>query len=332
MITRKEVAERAGVSVAVVSYVLNNKSFVKDETRRKVIAAMEELGYQPNLVARSLKTKKSNQLAVLINYFGDPFESGVLLHIEAAARQKGYTVFFQPYIEEQEEQLKSQFMGRIDGLILLGQSLKESTVAHFRRINIPLLTVTSPVDRNAEVPMIDVDWEQEYIQLIRHLKDQGHRHIAYISNGDVRHHHEYRFQAFLRAMKSENCSFEPNLLFSGGGRLERTYHLMMKKLPELLPVIPFTAIVCANDLMAAGVLASCRDLGIDVPGQLAVAGSEDILMSSHTNPPLTTIHYPRESLYEHAMQILLEQMNGEIVGSLTLEASLKVRESTLTVY
>lgn len=331
MVTRKEVAERAGVSVAVVSYVLNNKAFVKDETRRKVIEAMEELGYQPNLLARSLKTKKTHQLAVLINYLGDPYESGVLLHIEAAARQKRYTVFFQPYIEEQEEQLKSQFMGRIDGLILLGQSLKESTVEHFRRMNIPLLTVTSPVDGNSEVPMIDLDWEQEYVQLIRHLKDQGHRHIAYMSNGNVRHHHEHRFQAFQRAMKSEQCPFEPNFLFSGGGRLERTHYLMINRLRDLLPSIPFTAIVCANDLMAAGVLAACRDLGIDVPGQLAVAGSEDILMSSHTNPPLTTIHYPREKLNELAIQMLLEQMNGKTVGSLTMEASLKVRESTLIV-
>lgn len=178
MVTRKDVAEKAGVSVAVVSYVLNNKPFVKEETRRRVLAAMEELGYQPNLVARSLKTKKSNQLAVLTNYFGDPFESGVLLHIEAAARMKGYTVFFQPYITEQEDQLKSQFMGRIDGLILLGQSLKPTTVEYFRRINIPLLSVMSPVHGNTDVPVIDLDWEQEYVRLLKHLKDHGHRHIA----------------------------------------------------------------------------------------------------------------------------------------------------------
>lgn len=328
MVTRKEVAEKAGVSVAVVSYVLNNKSFVKDETRRKVLEVMEALGYQPNLLARSLKTKKTQQLAVLTNYFGDPFESGVLLHVESAARQKGYTVFFQPFIEEQEEQLKSQFMGRIDGLILLGQSLKPSTVAHFRRMNIPMLTITTPISGNVEVPVIDLDWEQEFVRLIKHLKERGHRHIAYMTNGNANHHHEHRFQAFLRAMESEQCLFEPNLLFQGGGRLEQTHQLMMNRLPKLLPDLPFTAMVCGNDLMAAGVLASCRDLGIDVPGQLAVVGSEDILMSSHTNPPLTTIHYPRGKLNDLSVQILLQLMDGQSADSITLEGSLKIRRST----
>lgn len=332
-VTRKEVAERAGVSVAVVSYVLNNKSFVKEETRRKVIEAMEELGYQPNLMARSLKTKKTNQLAILTNYFGDPFESGVLLHLESAARRHGYTMFFQPYIEEQEEQLKSQFMGRIDGLILLGQSLKKSTVDHFRNNHIPMLSVTTPIEGHDDVPVIDMDWEQAYAELIRHLKAQGHRHIAYMSNGNGRHHHEHRLHSFVRAMKSEKCHVEPDFLFAGGeGRLEATHLLMRQRLAELSPDLPFTAIVCANDLMATGVLAACREVGTDVPGRLAIAGSEDILMSSHTYPPLTTIQYPRRRLGNAAVPMLLKQMEGENVGNLTLQARLEIRCSTLAMY
>ena len=94
MVTRDHVALRAGVSVAVVSYVLNNKNIVKEETRQKVLLAVKELGYQPNLAARSLKTKKSQQIAVLVNNLGNPFEAEVLLCLESTAREAGYSVFF----------------------------------------------------------------------------------------------------------------------------------------------------------------------------------------------------------------------------------------------
>lgn len=327
-ITRKEVAEKAGVSVAVVSYVLNNKQFVKEETRRKVLSAIEELGYQPNLMARSLKTKKSHQLAVLVNDLGNPFESGILLHIESAARQKGYTVFFQPYIEDQEEQLKSQFMGRIDGLLLLGQSLKKTTLTHLHNMGIPVLSITTPVVGHLDIPAIDLDWELEYARLVKHLKECGHQRIAYMANGNVRHHHEHRFQAFLRAVTREKCSFEEQFLLNGRGKLEQAYPVMKAVLSKQMHDLPFTAIVCANDLMAAGVIAACRDTGVDVPGTLAVAGCEDILMSSHTSPMLTTIHYPREHLNVPAIDMLLKLMNGDNVGNMTMEADLIVRAST----
>jgi DNA-binding LacI/PurR family transcriptional regulator len=279
-------------------------------------------------MARSLKTKKSHQLAVLVNDLGNPFESGILLHIESAARQKGYTVFFQPYIEDQEEQLKSQFKGRIDGLLSLGQSLKKTTLTHFNNMGIPVLSITTPVVGHPEVPAIDLDWELEYARLIRHLKECGHQRIAFMANGNVRHHHEHRFQAFLHAMKWEQCSFEEHFLMFGRGKLEQAYPATKEVLSKLLPDLPFTAIVCANDLMAAGVIAACRDMDVEVPATLAVAGCEDILMSSHTSPMLTTIHYPREHLNVPAIDMLLKLMNGEIVGNVTMEADLIVRAST----
>lgn len=329
MVTRKEVAKKAGVSVAVVSYVLNNKKLVKEETRRKVLAAMEEMGYQPNLMARGLKTKKSQQLAVLVNDLGNPFESGILLRIEAAARLNGYTVFFQTYLEELEEELKSQFMGRVDGILLLGQSLKETTLEHFRKMGIPVLSITTPVSPSMQVPVIDLDWSREYARIIRHLKECGHSRIAFMANGNVRHHYEYRFQAFLQAMKDEQCIFEPEFLMNGGGKLEQAQRSLKEKISKLFPDLPVTAIVCANDLMAAGVLAACRDTGVEVPNQLAIVGCEDILMSSHTHPQLTALHYPREQLGMAAVKMLLQLMKDEPVGNLTLEAALMERGTTV---
>lgn len=329
MVTRKEVAEKAGVSVAVVSYVMNDRKLVKEVTRRKVLAAMEELGYQPNLAARSLKTKKSQQLAVLVNDLGNPFESGILLRIEKEARLHGYTVFFQPYLKDSEEQLKSQFMGMVDGILLLGQSLKETTMEHFRKMNIPILSITTPVSRSLQVPVIDLDWSREFVRIIRHLKEEGHRSIAFMSSGNIQHHYEHRFHAFRQAMKGEQCHFESDFLLNGEGRLEQTHRTMKEKLSQWLPALPFTAIVCANDLMAAGVLAACHDMGVEVPDRLAIVGCEDILMSSHTYPKLTALHYPREQLGIAAVGMLLKLMRGEPVDDLMLEASLLERGSTL---
>jgi DNA-binding LacI/PurR family transcriptional regulator len=232
MATRQEVADRAGVSVAVVSYVLNNRKIVKEQTRQKVLEAVLALNYKPNLLARSLKTKKSKQIAVLVQFLGNPFEAGILLRIETVAKANGYFVFFQTYEEEQEERLKELFMGRVDGIILLGQALMK--------------------------------------------------------------------------------------------------RLLEPTLEQVKSALPFRALVCANDLMAAGSLAACRELGVDVPGQLAIAGCEDILMSSQTNPPLTVIRFPRPEAAEAATLALFGIMDNQTLPEpdLRLQGELMIREST----
>jgi DNA-binding LacI/PurR family transcriptional regulator len=325
MVTRKEVADRAGVSVAVVSYVLNEKNNVREATKLKVLQAVQDLGYQPNLTARSLKTKRSQQLAVLVNDLTNPFEASILHGLETAARAAGYFVFFQTYRQEQEEELKMLFMGRVDGLILLGQSLKDTTVAHFRRLNVPMLSITKPIWDRKEIPCIDFNWVSEMRKIIRHLKGNEHRNIGFMTNGMLSSHHTQRLQGFLQALQFENGSFSQQNVLYGGGTFEGAYEAMRARIAQGLV---FTAIICANDLMAAGTIAACRDEGINVPKQLAVAGCENILLSNQTNPPLTTIHFPRENLGTLVMDMLLQMIDGQKASPRFLEGELILRESS----
>ncbi|WP_248927663.1 LacI family DNA-binding transcriptional regulator [Paenibacillus hamazuiensis] len=328
MVTRKEVAERAGVSVAVVSYVFGGRQIVKESTRQKVLQAAKELGYQPNPIARSLKTKRSQQLAVLVNHLGNPFESGILLGLERRAREAGYFLFVQTYAEQLEEELKALLTRRADGIILLGQNLKRSTVSHFSALGVPIVSVTTPVASNAAVPALDIDWTAAFMKLVRHLKEGGHNRIGFMGSESPSHHHAYRCGAFIRAVRREGLEFDPlRQLIYAQGTYETGYAAMLERLSSP-HALPYTALVCANDLMAVGALAACRQQDLRVPEQLAVAGCENILMSSQTAPALTVMDYPRSLMAPVAVERLLGMLDGKPGESLLMEAELLVREST----
>jgi DNA-binding LacI/PurR family transcriptional regulator len=335
MATRKEVADRAGVSVAVVSYVLNNRAIVKEETRRKVKDAIRELGYRPNLTARSLKTKKTQQIAVLIHYLGNPFEAGLLLQIESTAKLHGYFVFVQTYEPEREEELRNLLMGRVDGILLLGQSFGEDTLAYFDHLEVPVVSAMKPMirdgDEHGNIPFVDIEWLPAMRSLVSHLRQQGHDKIAFMTAKESQLNYAVRYQAFLEAMRLEGLELLADGRLDGAGRFERAQAVLSGRFgskSEAGSAAEFTAIVCANDLMAAGCLAACRERGVRVPEDLAVAGCENILMSSQTWPPLTVIHYPRQAAGEAAMKMLIDRMNGIKTESILLSGSLVIRAST----
>ncbi len=333
MVTRQEVADRAGVSVAVVSYVLNGRNIVKEETKRRVQEAIQELGYRPNQTARSLKTKKSQQIAVLIHYIGNPFEAGMLLHIEATAKQHGYFVFVQTYDPNREEELRGLFMGRVDGVLLLGPCFSRETFEYFNSLQIPIVSVMKPStwgERN-NVPYVDIEWLPVMRNLISHLRQQGHERIAFMSQGGQNLHYAVRYHAFCEVMRLEGLDTNAAVsrYLDGSGRFEQAQEVLGRLLDCEEGVHPdFTAILCANDLMAAGCLAACRERNIRVPHELAIAGCENILMSTQCSPPLTVIDYPRQLAGEAAMNMLLDQMNGNNTDPILLSGSLIVRGST----
>ncbi|CAG7637579.1 Catabolite control protein A [Paenibacillus solanacearum] len=309
MVTRDDVARHAGVSVAVVSYVVNNKNNVREETRRKVLQAIEELGYNPNMAARSLKTKKTNQIGVLFNNLGNSFETGISLGLEQRARQHDQSLIFQTYVPSEEHKLKAIFTGRTDGLILMGQSLKPETIEHFSKFGIPLLSVMKPVHEHAYMGSIDIPWFAAMCELVEHLKSLGHRQIGFMANTVHDHYHHARFLLFRQAMEAAGLEFQQQSLLQSGGTLESAYERMSRRI-QASPELPFTAIVCAGDLMAIGVLSACKDCGLSVPADLSIAGCEDILMTSHTTPTLTTIHYPRKEIGYKAVDAIMAQING----------------------
>lgn len=334
MATRNDVARLAGVSVAVVSYVLNNKSFVKEETRRKVLAAMEELGYMPNLTARSLKTRRSGQLAVLTNFIGNPFEAGILLHLEEAARWKGYMIAYRSYDPDREPELLAQLAGRVDGIILLGQSLAEATLASFRKKEIPLVSVMSPGQPCSHIHTVDLDWTAAYRQVAAELVRLGHRHIAYMGHGRPSGPLYPRMEAFAAAVREAEAAAAVTLRCDWLAlAVEGRYESAREHLLKLAAEPGFTALVCANDLTAIGACSACRERGWAVPGRLSIVSSENILMVSETHPPIATLDYPRQKAAHQAMELLIrlieEPGHKEASGSGEAEAGAVAEEIRL---
>jgi DNA-binding LacI/PurR family transcriptional regulator len=327
MVKRKDVALLAGVSEAVVSYVLHNKPYVKEDTRRKVLDAIEKLGYRPNLLARGLKSLRTQQIAVLVSSLGNPFEAGILLNIERVAQELGYAVFFLSYKEQTEDKLIEQLYGRIDGLLLLGQSLRTETIEHFNRINIPIASLLTPAVIHESVQALDVDWEQEMRRIVNHLTGQGHRSVGMMVNQDAQHYHRVRADAFRNAAIEGGLVCELTNTLYGAGSFESAEFVMGAYL-QRLGNPTFSAIVAMNDLMAMGVLSACRIHGLQVPERLAVVGCEGILLSSQTSPPLTTLVYPREQLGELGTSQFIRRLQ-KLTSTLipALQTVFEVRES-----
>ncbi|QNK57791.1 LacI family DNA-binding transcriptional regulator [Paenibacillus sp. PAMC21692] len=326
MVSRKEVADRAGVSVATVSYVLNDKPGVSDAVRERVRSAIEELGYKPSYAARALKTKKTNCLSVFVNYLGDPFEAGLLNTLEQRAGQLGYYVYFHTYQQGQEEDFRRYFSGRIDGLLLMGQSLGEGKLRALEAEGIPVVSIMEPVISEGIAAFVDIDWESGMAAEISHLKSRGHERIGFMANGGKEHPHERRTQAFYTSMERAGLPVAEDLLY-GGGRLEQAQQAMANHIALGMPG-GHTAFIAASDLMATGMLAACREAGVQVPGTLAIAGCENIMMTMQTTPAITALHYPRPEIAALAVELLVGRLNGEPIASRRMEAELLIRESS----
>ncbi|RKN84865.1 LacI family DNA-binding transcriptional regulator [Paenibacillus ginsengarvi] len=327
MTTREEVARKAGVSVAAVSYVLNNKPGVSDATRQKVLEAIRELDYKPSHAARTLKTKKTNQLTVFVNYLGDAFEAGILNHLEMESRMFGYFVNFQTYHPEREEELRHFMAGRIDGVFLLGQSLRPETLETLHKAGIPVISVMKPVEPGPVTAFVDIDWTASLQKTIRHLKSEGHLRIGLMANLSETHAHRTRTLAFRQAMKAEGLPFGETDILSGGGRLEAAKAAMLDYI-RIGRLGEHTAFVAASDLMAIGMLTACRESGIAVPDRLAIAGCENVLMTLQTTPTITVLDYPRPEASVAAVRLMVEAIRGEPVASRLFDSRLLVRQST----
>lgn len=323
-VTRKDVAKRAGVSDAVVSYVFYGKRNVRPETKARVLEAAKVLSYSPNLLARSLKTRESMQLAAFVNYLGNPFDAGIIVRLETAAHTRGYIVSVHTWRSESETELIARLAGRVDGVVLLGQSLSEGGFNLLRNRQIPLVSINTPVVQG-QSPFIDLDWVATMRTLVSHLKSAGHKRFGFMTHSDPLHHYVPRFRAFKEALALESLPFNPDAVLFGEGRFEEACDAMKGALEHSLS---YSALICAGDLMAAGVLAACREQGVAVPQDLAVAGCEDILLSAYLYPPLTTIHHPRELVGDLAVDMLLRQLTGETVTDIQLEGNLLIRQTS----
>ena len=323
----KEVAKLARVSTATVSHVINKTRFVSDDTKRRVLSAIERVGYTPNIHARNLASGQSRTLGLIISDITNPFFPDLVKSIQERALELGYDVIVlnTNYDPERDARYVQRLLElRVRGVIILTTEMDLSVIQRLssRKIAVVFLDIgkVSP-----HISNIRIDYEKGVHEAVEHLLDLGHRQIAFIS-GPLRFKSaQFRRQAFLETMKSHRTSLhtEP-LILEGDFRLESGEQVVremqkMKSRP--------TAVLAANDLMAVGALRELERAGLQVPKDVSLVGCDDISLAKLTDPQLTTIRIPRSEIGAAAVEAVL-QTNSSEGREIKISTQLIVRQST----
>jgi LacI family transcriptional regulator len=302
-----EVAELAGVSLATVSRVINPGAKVSEKTREKVLSAMKQLGYRPNSIAQSLATRTSNSVGVLVSELHGAFYGAMLSAIEETLRAAGKFVLVATghSKEEQEKEAIRFLVGRnCDALIVHVEALPDKFLVEHNQKSTPIVVVNRKV-RGIADRCFSLDNELGGYLAAQSLLKQKHRKIAYISGPLDWLDAQQRLKGHKRALSEAGVTFDPRLLYEGDyhetGGTDALNHLFAKNLA-------FSAVVCANDEMAAGAMAAAHDRGLRLPEELSIVGFDDAPISRYVYPKLSTVHYPITDMSHMAAQWVLKNV------------------------
>jgi LacI family transcriptional regulator len=305
--TIKDVAKRAGVSVSTVSMALNDYPRIAQETKLKVLAAAKELNYQPNAMARGLKSRRTESIGLILTDISGPFYSELIKGVEDVVIERGYQLVISSAHAGREESARRLLSeGRTDGLIVLAPNLKDSDLTAVAGPDLPLVLL----DRSLVGPgisTIQADNVAAAATAVQHLINLGYRTIAYVSGPHLSTDNQNRLQGYRQALQRAGIPEEPSLIVPGdfteqGGRRAAQWLLDRGAPPE--------AVFAANDEMAIGVMEVFRERGIRVPEDVAVVGFDDIRLASYVRPALTTVRQFKYELGQRAATMLFTMLDG----------------------
>jgi LacI family transcriptional regulator len=304
MVTLEDIAKKLNISISIVSRALNNKYGVKKATREMVKKTAEEMGYQPNAAARSLATRKTATLGVVLAAMTDYYSTAVINGMEFMASKTGYSLLFSnsfEYHNYHDILNKMVYSQRVDGLVIVGSNISQNPLID------ELLEKETPfvlLERNHTDPRSNCVWVNNIIggyTAAKYLIDKGHTRIAHIAGPLNLQTAVDRLEGYKQALQEAGVPFLEELVIPMNYIWDGGY----KAAKELLSLTPrCTAIFAANDPMAYGVLFAAHEAGLSVPGDLAVIGYDDLEFSPIMQPPLTTILQPRFEMGEKAVSLL----------------------------
>jgi LacI family transcriptional regulator len=323
-----EVAKLAGVSTATVSRVLNNVSVVSNETRAKVLRAVKELNYHPNLHAKSLAGRKTDTLGIIVSNLENPFFFDIFHALEASAHEGGYEVLISntDYLPAQLLRSVRTMIGRrVDGLALVVSEMESQILTELAQYRSPVVfyDVGTPGENIAR---IRVNYRKGIEELVGYLHELGHRRLAFVGHHSSLSPTNEREQAFVEAASQLGCETTWRTVANQDG-LEGGRRAAAELLGgDFAP----TAIVCVNDLMAVGVLRELRARGLLVPHDVSVTGFDNIELADFSDPPLTTMNIPRRYIGQLMFSLLVPegQGNNPPAGDTVLMPELILRAST----
>jgi len=330
MATISDVAEKAGVSKATVSRVLNDTAVVNKETRKRVMEAIETLHYTPSFLAKGMRRKKTNTFGIIIPDFRNLYYSELLKAIEEEAKKHGYIALIctgEMNAQREREYIEYLLSRQIEGLVLCCyvNIVENSSFINQISKKVPIIVMDQP-SRGLPVSSTYSDGYSGFKMLVGYLIEKGHQRI-----GMIRSLHRYpcsesRFVGYMDTLRENGIDIDQNLIdeseFTAAGGYESARRLLSRSHP--------TAIVGVNDLIAIGALKYVREKGYSVPDDIAIAGFDNIALSSLVSPQLTTINIPVERIAHEAINQLIRKIQNRRSRNrdIVVETELVIRQTT----
>jgi len=330
----EDIARKAGVSRSTVSRVINNETYVSPRTRERVMAVVEKEGFAPNPAARSLVTRRTRIIGVVIPtsiqvMFEDSAYFPALLQgvVDVTNARDYATLLWWGSSEADEQTLYSRIMQQnqlMDGLILASIRTNDSLITRLMRMKVPFVTVERPTQFESKISYVTVDNVQAATHAVKYLVKLGRRRIATIT-GSLNNPDGYdRLIGYRQALREAGLYLDETMEIDGEFRYQTAYTVMK----ELLPKQP-DAIFAGSDMMALGAMKAIQEAGLRVPEDIAVIGFDDVPLAAQSDPALTTVNLPVHERGYVAAAMLLDMIEGKNteVRQVLLPTELIVRES-----
>ena len=331
MATIHDVAQRAGVSPITVSRVINHSGYASRDTRERVEAAVIELGYVPNRLARSLRSKRTHTLALVLTDITNPFFTTVARGVEDTASDAGYMVIFCNTDESESEEkkyLQVLLQQQVDGILLVPARNTPDSIDLIRKQNTPVVVLDRRLSPGVDVDTVRCENELGAYQLVRLLIELGHQRLALLSGPLGVSTAEDRLAGYRRAMHEAGFADESQVIIYGQFNQASGFE-MMHQILELDPRP--TAIFAANNLIGIGALHAAQEAGLRVPEDVAMVEFDDLPPTLLTSPFFTVAAQPAYDMGQRATQLLLARLTTDASApcqEIILPTELIVRQSS----
>lgn len=329
-VTIKDVAKMAEVSISTVSRVINDSKPVSPEARRRVLKAIEELGYKPNEVARSLVTKRSNIIGIIVDDIGSSYVAQIIRGVEEVGRMYNYDLLLCSSYGDKESELRfAQLLmqKQVAGIIIVSEILNNDVLAFLDMSRVPFVYLNKYYNV-LESPNVSINNKEASQKVMKYLVDLGHKRIAYVTQEKdveltIEKHKLEAYREWMNDLNENTIVFEVD-----GHEIEDGYELGNRIVERLLEE-NITAVYCCEDEIALGLINYLYDHNIKVPEEISVVGYGDITQASYFRPMLTTIKEPYYDIGAVSIRRILKVLQGEKVEEQTivLPVQLIVRDS-----
>ncbi|NCC63786.1 MAG: LacI family transcriptional regulator [Spirochaetia bacterium] len=338
-VTIYDIARESGVSPATVSRVLNGKVKVAEQKRLKVLKVMEDLDFHPNLMARNLPVQQSKTIGVILPDISNPFFSQYFVALERYALIKGYTMYLcntmnnacKEHGDMESLYLSSLLERRVDGLVYLGGRINAKKIdpLHLAELNsvaqkIPMVLVNGRA-KGVDTHIVRTKEREGFMEMVEYVVSQGHTEIALIGGIEGVITSDLKYRAFKDVMNKYSLAYNPKWLRPHGFSIEsgeRTFYSLLQS--EKKP----TAAICINDYVAMGVIRGALKRGFSLPHDLSVSGFDNIELSAHSYPSISTVSHRYDVLAEKSLDVLFSLIAGApCPKETTIPMELVLRES-----